>query len=64
MELWEVGVLLAAGIGAGAINAVVVSEALERLRPLAAESLHAMFGLTMDAATERTLERLQGPPDQ
>ena len=41
-----------------------VSEALERLRPLAAESLHAMFGLAMDAATERTLERLQGPPDQ
>jgi hypothetical protein len=38
-----------------------VSEALERLRPLAAESLHAMFGLAMDAATERTLERLQGP---
>jgi DNA-binding transcriptional MerR regulator len=37
-----------------------VSEALERLRPLAAESLHAMFGLAMDAATERTLERLQG----
>ena len=41
-----------------------VSEALERLRPLAAESLHAMFGLAMDAATERTLERLQGPPHQ
>jgi hypothetical protein len=41
-----------------------ISEALERLRPLAAESLHAMFGMTMDAATERTLERLQGPPDQ
>ena len=41
-----------------------VSEALERLRPLAAESLHAMFGLAMDDATERTLERLQGPPDQ
>jgi DNA-binding transcriptional MerR regulator len=38
-----------------------VSEALERLRPLAAESLHAMFGLAMDAATERTLERLQRP---
>jgi hypothetical protein len=43
-----------------------VSEALERLRPLAAESLHAMFGLAMDDATERTfgrqLERLQDPP--
>jgi DNA-binding transcriptional MerR regulator len=35
-----------------------VLEALERLRPLAAESLHAMFGLAMDAATERTLGRL------
>ena len=34
-----------------------VSEALERLRPLAAESLHAMFGLAMDSATERTLGR-------
>ena len=41
-----------------------VSEALERLRPLAAESLHAMFGLAMDAATERTLERLQGPSER
>jgi DNA-binding transcriptional MerR regulator len=41
-----------------------VSEALERLRPLAAESLHAMFGLAMDAATERTLERLHGPSDR
>ena len=39
-----------------------VSEALERLRPLAAESLHAMFGLAMDAATERTLGRLPEPP--
>jgi len=39
-----------------------VSEALERLRPLAAESLHAMFGLAMDAATERTLARIQDPP--
>jgi len=36
-----------------------VSEALERLRPLAAESLHAMFGLAMDAATARTLDRMQ-----
>jgi hypothetical protein len=34
-----------------------VLEALERLRPLAAESLHAMFGLAMDSATERTLGR-------
>ena len=41
-----------------------VSEALERLRPLAAESLHAMFGLAMDAATERTLERLQGASER
>jgi DNA-binding transcriptional MerR regulator len=41
-----------------------VSEALERLRPLAAESLHAMFGLAMDAATERTLERLQGSSER
>ena len=41
-----------------------VSEALERLRPLAAESLHAMFGLAMDAATERTLERFQDPSDR
>ena len=39
-----------------------VSEALERLRPLAAESLHAMFGLAMDDATARTLELLQDPP--
>jgi DNA-binding transcriptional MerR regulator len=42
-----------------------VSEALERLRPLAAESLHAMFALAMDDATERTfgrqLERLPDP---
>ena len=41
-----------------------VSDALERLRPLAAESLHAMFGLAMDAATERTLERLQGSSER
>ena len=41
-----------------------VSEALERLRPLAAESLHAMFGLAMDAATERTLGRLPEPPQR
>jgi len=41
-----------------------VSEALERLRPLAAESLHAMFGLAMDAATERTLGRLPDPPER
>ena len=45
-----------------------VSEALERLRPLAAESLHAMFGLAMDDATERTfgrqLERLPEPPQR
>lgn len=43
-----------------------VSEALERLRPLAAESLVAMFALSMDEATERTfgrqLERLPDPP--
>ena len=43
-----------------------VSEALERLRPLAAESLVAMFALAMDEATERTfgrqLERLPDPP--
>ena len=42
-----------------------VLKALERLRPLAAESLHAMFGLAMDDATERTfgrqLERLPDP---
>ena len=43
-----------------------VSEALERLRPLAAESLLAIFALAMDEATERTfgrqLERLPEPP--
>ncbi len=43
-----------------------VSEALERLRPLAAESLVAMFALSMDDATEETfgrqLERLPDPP--
>jgi DNA-binding transcriptional MerR regulator len=43
-----------------------IAEKLERLRPLAAESLHAMFGLAMDDATERTfgrqLERLPDPP--
>ena len=43
-----------------------VSEALERLRPLAAESLVAMFALAMDDATERTfgrqLERLPYRP--
>jgi DNA-binding transcriptional MerR regulator len=43
-----------------------VSEALERLRPLAAESLVAMFALSMDEATEETfgrqLERLPDPP--
>jgi DNA-binding transcriptional MerR regulator len=42
-----------------------IAEQLERLRPLAAESLHAMFGLAMDEATERTfgrqLERLPDP---
>jgi DNA-binding transcriptional MerR regulator len=42
-----------------------ISEALERLRPLAAESLLAMFALAMDDATERTfgrqLERLPDP---
>jgi hypothetical protein len=42
-----------------------VSDALERLRPLAAESLLAMFALAMDDATERTfgrqLERLPDP---
>ena len=44
---------------------IEVSEALERLRPLAAESLHAMFRLAMDDATEHTfgrqLERLPDP---
>ena len=43
-----------------------VSEALERLRPLATESLVAMFALSMDEATEETfgrqLERLPDPP--
>ena len=32
-------------------------EALERLRPLAGESLFAVFGLVMTAAVERALER-------
>ena len=45
-------ILLAWELGGGLGN-------LMRLRPLAAESLHAMFGLAMDAATERTLERVQ-----
>src|SRR5215212_5216293 len=44
---------------------IEISEALERLRPLAAESLLAMFALAMDDATERTfgrqLERLPDP---
>src|ERR671910_3336328 len=43
-----------------------IAEQLERLRPLAAESLHAMFALAMDDATERTfgrqLERIPDPP--
>ena len=34
-----------------------VREALERLRPLAAESLLAVFGLAMTAAVEQALER-------
>jgi len=34
-----------------------VADALERLRPLATESLLAMFGLAMDDATERTFGR-------
>ena len=34
-----------------------VREALERLRPLAGESLMAIFGLVMTAAVERALER-------
>ena len=34
-----------------------VSEALERLRPLALESLVAVFGIAMDDATERTFGR-------
>jgi len=34
-----------------------ISEALERLRPLAVESLVAVFGLAMDDATERTFGR-------
>ena len=34
-----------------------VSEALERMRPLAVESLVAVFGLAMDDATERTFGR-------
>ena len=45
-----------------------VAEALERLRPLAAESLLAMFRLAMDDATEHTfgrqLERLPSPSKQ
>jgi hypothetical protein len=42
-----------------------VAEHLERLRPLAAESLHAMFGLAMDDATERTFGRqLERLPDR
>ena len=42
-----------------------VSEALERLRPLAAESLVAMFALAMDDATERTFGRqLERLPDR
>jgi len=45
-----------------------VLEALERLRPLAAESVHAMFGLAMDAATRRALghhlEDLPEAPDR
>jgi DNA-binding transcriptional MerR regulator len=41
-----------------------VSDALERLRPLAAESLLAMFALAMDDATERTFGRqLERLPD-
>jgi DNA-binding transcriptional MerR regulator len=43
-----------------------VREALERLRPLAAESLLAFFGLVMDEAVEsafgRQLERIRGEP--
>lgn len=43
-----------------------VSEALERMRPLAAESLLAMFGIAMEDASERTfgrqLERLPEAP--
>ena len=42
-----------------------VSDALERLRPLAAESLMAVFGVAMDDAAERAfgrqLERLPDP---
>jgi DNA-binding transcriptional MerR regulator len=34
-----------------------VSESLERMRPLAVESLVAVFGLAMDDATERTFGR-------
>ena len=34
-----------------------VSDALERMRPLATESLLAMFGMAMDDATERTFGR-------
>ena len=34
-----------------------VREALERLRPLAGESLMAVFGLAMTAAVEQALER-------
>jgi DNA-binding transcriptional MerR regulator len=37
-----------------------VREALERLRPLAGESLMAVFGLSMTAAVERALERELG----
>ena len=34
-----------------------VSDALERLRPLASESLLAVFAMAMDTATERTFGR-------
>jgi DNA-binding transcriptional MerR regulator len=36
---------------------IEIREALERLRPLAGESLMAVFGLAMTAAVERALER-------
>lgn len=40
-----------------------VREALERLRPLAAEALLAVFGLAMTEATERAMEREIGKLD-
>ena len=41
-----------------------VSEALERLRPLASESMLAVFQLTMSEATESALDRTLQRPDR